>query len=591
MSLAPLDILWIVLCAFLVFLMQLGFALVESGTVRPKNTINVAMKNLIDTIVGIIAFWLVGFGVMFGAEGFAIDGSDLEQNAYFFFQAMFAATAATIVSGAVAERMKFNGYVVVAVVVTALIYPLFGHWAWSEGGWLKQLGFVDFAGSTVVHSIGAWIGLAGAIALGPRLGRFRKGTIVMFSPNNHNFIVFGIFILWFAWFGFNAGSLLAFDAKITSILLNTTLAGAFGGFGGYLLSLFYKERVGVEIFSFGILSGLVGITAGCASMDAQTSALVGLVSVGVMFYTDKLLRRWHIDDPLSIVGIHGAAGAWGTFAVALFGVLPQGMDRLSFALIQLIGIATALAFALLCGFVLFALLRAADILRVPPRHEVLGLNVSEHHAKMPWVETIEGIVKIMRTGNMRLKLHTERDTEVGIVARFVNHLLEMLRFKQEQLTIQAHSDTLTLLLNRRGLLERITGKNPYKSGYSLIIIDIDHFKKINDTFGHDIGDRVLRTIADTLRTHIRQSDALARWGGEEFLIVASSCDLADSEALAEKLRLQIAALRIDSIGTLTCSFGVSSPKNQNITFEQLFKQADSALYQAKTLGRNRVCSY
>ncbi|MBN2894407.1 MAG: diguanylate cyclase [Campylobacterales bacterium] len=572
--------------------MQLGFALVESGTVRPKNTINVAMKNLIDTIVGIIAFWLVGFGLMFGAAGYMIDGGDLTQNALFFFQAMFAATAATIVSGAVAERMKFSGYVLVAVVVTALIYPLFGQWAWSEQGWLKELGFVDFAGSTVVHSVGAWIGLAGAIALGPRLGRFRKGSIVIFSPNNHNFIVFGIFILWFAWFGFNAGSLLAFDAKITSILLNTTLAGAFGGFGGYLLSLFYKERVGVEIFSFGILSGLVGITAGCASMDAPSSALVGLVSVGVMFYSDRwLLRRWHIDDPLSVVGIHGAAGAWGTFAVALFGALPAGMDRLSFMLVQLTGIVTAFGFAFLCGLALFRLLRMANVLRVPPRHEVLGLNVSEHHARMPWVDTIEGIVKIMRTGNMRLKLRTERDTEIGIVARFVNHLLEMLRFKQEQLATQAHSDTLTALLNRRGLLERVTGKNPFNSGYSLIVIDIDHFKKINDAFGHDMGDRVLRLVSDTLKEHIRQSDLLARWGGEEFLIVASGTRIADCEALAEKLRLRIAALAIETVGTVTCSFGVSSPKNPNVTFEQLFKQADSALYQAKTLGRNRVCSY
>ena len=285
-SFNEIDLLWIVVCAFLVFMMQLGFALVETGVVRSKNTINVAMKNLIDTVFSIIFFWLIGFGIMFGTDylglfgtnNFLIDGKDLNINAFFFFQAMFAATAITIVSGAVAERIKFNGYIVVAIIVSSLIYPLFGHWAWNENGWLHKLGFIVFAGSTVVHSIVAWIGLVGTIFFAPRLGKFKKNEVKYFAPINHNFIVFGVFILFFAWFGFNAGSLLKFDPMITSILINTLIAAVFGGFGAWITTFFNQKKVGVEIFSFGIIAGLVGITAGCYELNTTQSAIVGFIS-------------------------------------------------------------------------------------------------------------------------------------------------------------------------------------------------------------------------------------------------------------------------------------------------------------------------
>jgi len=607
MPLSNLDLIWIVLCAALVFLMQLGFAMVESGTVRSKNTINVAMKNLIDTIVGIIFFWMVGYGLMFGSDlggligvsDFFIDGTDTTQNALFFFQAMFAATAVTIVSGGVAERMKFNGYVLTSIVVTALIYPVFGHWAWGEGGWLKEAGFIDFAGSTVVHSVGGWIGLAGAIMLGPRLGKFRRGKIHYFAPNNHNFLVFGVFILWFAWFGFNAGSLLRFDASATTILLNTTLSAAFGGFGGYLISFFFRARVGVEIFSFGILSGLVGITAGCANVSANEAAIIGFVSVFLMFAFDQiLLRRLHVDDPLSVVGIHGIAGAWGTLAVGLFADLQAGESRMALINVQLTGIATAFVFAFGTGMLFFLLLKAFRGLRVSKRHEVMGLNVSEHNARLPWVETIESIIKIMKTGNTSARIYEERDTEVGVVARFFNYLLEMLHQKQialyranSELQTQAVTDTLTGIFNRRGVLERFGGRNPYTSGYSIIMFDIDHFKNINDTYGHDVGDRVLKALASLIAQQVRHDDLVGRWGGEEFIVMVRGVDLASVEELAEKLRERVATHSFEGIGRLSCSFGLSSPKDAKCDFNRLFKQADEALYQAKKLGRNRVCSW
>jgi len=595
-----IDLLWIVISACLVFLMQLGFALLETGTVRAKNTVNVAMKNLIDTIFGIIFFWMIGFGLMFGSDidslmgvsRFMIDGTNPAESAFFFFQVMFAATAVTIVSGAVAERMKFNGYVLVAIIVISFIYPVFGHWAWAVGGWLKQMGFVDFAGSTVVHSVGAWIGLAGAIVLGPRLGKFRRGEIIYFPPSNHNFIVFGVFVLWFAWFGFNAGSLLAFDASVTLILFNTLVAGAFGGFGAYLITFFVSKRVPVEIFSFGIISGLVGVTAGCASLSVPEAALVGFVSAFVMYFSDRMiLERFRIDDPLSVVGIHGFTGAWGTLAVGLMAELPEGLGRGDFILVQLAGIASAFVFAFGSGLLLFGALRYFGALRVSRRNEVIGLNVAEHSARMPWVDTVESIIKIMRTGDLSTKVYEERYTEVGTVAKFFNYLLEVVRDREVDLREEAVTDPLTGIMNRRGLLNRIGGRNPYNNALSLIVIDIDRFKSINDTHGHHVGDTVLKALARTVKEEIRREDYFARWGGEEFVVAVKSLDLHQVQEIAEQLRRSIEAMVHPTVGAVTCSFGVSAPKNCNCDFDQLFENADKALYQAKELGRNRVCSW
>ena len=602
-----INLLWVLISAFLVFLMQLGFAMVETGMVRVKNTINVAMKNLIDTIFGLILFWLVGYGLMFGydlngligTDGFAIDGKDFNENGFFFFQAMFAATAATIISGAVAERIKFNAYVIVTIVVTSLIYPIFGHWAWSDNGWLKQLGFVDFAGSTVVHSIGAWIGLAGAIALGPRLGKFKNGKVKRFAPSNHNFVVFGVFILFFAWFGFNGGSLLRFEPQVTSILLNTTIAAAFGGFGGWLISLINKEKVGVEIFAFGVIAGLVGVTAGCDQFDTRTSAFVGLVSVFVMYFFDSLiLKKFKIDDPLSVVGVHGFAGAWGTIAVGIFAALPNDVTRLDFIYVQVLGVLVAFVFAFSLGMVLFLTLAKFNLLRVRKRHEVIGLNVSEHNAKLPWVDTIESIIKIMKTGDMQHRIYEERGTEIGLVAKFFNYLLDILKQKQidlqnsnVKLRSKADIDPLTQIFNRRALMEKLKDKNLFHANYSVIMVDIDKFKDVNDTYGHGVGDSVLKELASVVKSIIRDKDVFARWGGEEFLVLANTRDLLEVEKIAEKIRIKIEASSFPTVGKITASFGISSPRKPEESFEEVLEHADKALYQAKELGRNRVCSW
>jgi len=598
-----LDYHWIILCAFLVFMMQLGFAMVETGCVRSKNTINVAMKNLADATFGFVFFWLIGYGLMFGSDHsglfgtshFMIDGTDFSQSAFFFFQAMFATTSATIVSGAVAERMKFSGYIITAIIVTSLIYPLFGHWAWGNGGWLREMGFVDFAGSTVVHSMGAWVGLAGALVLGPRLGKFHRDQIRIFAPSNHNFIVFGVFVLWFSWFGFNAGSLLSFAPSVASILMNTLLSGATGGISAYLISLIFTRQVGVELFSFGIIAGLVGITAGCAEFTAQQSAWVGFVSAIVMFLADRALLRLRIDDPLSVVAIHGFTGVWGTLAVAFYGELPAGLSRGGYIQIQATGVIAAFVLAFSSGLIVFMLLKSFTALRVSRRHEALGLNVTEHQARLPWVDTIESIIKIMRSGNLHKKIHEERGTEVGVVARFFNYLLIRLRDRQVELVAsnkslqsQVYFDPLTKVHNRRGALEKIRRQAP-ATPMSVIIIDIDHFKTVNDTYGHDVGDVVLKELAELIQQLIRNQDLFARWGGEEFILLCETSVLDEARRIAEKLRSSIAAYPFTTVNHLTCSFGVYSPEQQDLPFDVLFKNADVALYRAKEMGRNQVC--
>jgi ammonium transporter, Amt family len=606
-SVNTINILWITVCAFLVFLMQLGFSFIETGTVRSKNTINVAMKNLIDSIFGVAFFWLVGFGLMFGASNsgvigtdqFAIDGSNMQINSFFFFQAMFAATAVTIISGAVAERMKFNGYIVVAIIVTGFIYPIFGHWAWNDNGWLKQLGFTDFAGSTVVHSVGGWIGLIGAIYLGPRLGKFSKNGIKYFAPSNHNFIVFGVFILIFAWFGFNGGSLLEFNETASLVLTNTLIGATFGGISGWILSLFSKTKVDVEIFAFGIIAGLVGITAGCDQFSVHEAAFVGFVATIIMYISDQfILRKLKIDDPLSVVSVHGFAGAWGTIAVGFFTATPFELSRIEFILVQLTGIFVAFTLSMILGFILFYLLAKLNLLRVRKKHEVLGLNVSEHNAKLPWVETIESIVKIMKSGNIQKKVYEERGTEVGLVAKFFNYLLgvlreEQIKLKKSNIRLRKKSqiDQLTGILNRRGLQEILDNKNPFKQGICLIIIDIDKFKSINDTYGHSVGDSVLKELSNLISNSLRDEDIFARWGGEEFVVVVYTKDFNVAEQIAEKLRMEVEKFVFTTVKKVTASFGVSHPKDESHTFDILFDHADKALYQAKELGRNRVCTW
>ncbi len=388
-----LNFVWTLVAAFLVFLMQAGFAMVEAGFTRAKNACNIMMKNMMDFSVGALAFWAIGFGLMFGttngffgASDFFFSGASGDGEAwnyaFWMFQVVFAATAATIISGAVAERTKFSAYLVYSFFVSALIYPVFGSWAWGSlfhgGGWLEGMGFIDFAGSTVVHSVGGWLALAGAIVVGPRLGKYTKEGKVKPIPG-HNIPVasLGVFLLWFGWYGFNPGSTTTGDSSIAMIAVTTTLAAAAGAVSAMLFTWvkFGKSDIGMTLN--GALAGLVGITAGCANVSAPSSVVIGLIAgvlvvVSVLFF-DKI----RVDDPVGAVSVHGVCGAWGTLAAGLFDSAGFSIHTIG---VQLIGIAACFAWALGAGLVLFKAIDLVIGMRVTAEEEMTGLDFSEHGA-------------------------------------------------------------------------------------------------------------------------------------------------------------------------------------------------------------------
>jgi len=388
-----LNFVWTLIAAFLVFLMQAGFAAVESGFTRAKNACNILMKNMMDFSVGSLAFWAIGFGLMFGTSNglfgttdfffSGATGADAPWNyAFWMFQVVFAATAATIISGAVAERTKFSAYMVYSVFVSALIYPIFGGWAWGGlyhgGGWLEHLGFIDFAGSTVVHSIGGWLALAGAIVVGPRIGKFDKsGNVKPIPGHNIPLAGLGVFLLWFGWFGFNPGSTTTGDSSIAIIAVTTNLAAAAGAVSAMCATWLKYGKADVGMTLNGALAGLVAITAGCANVSPLSAVIIGAIAGVLVLYSVLFFDKIKIDDPVGAVSVHGVCGAWGTLAAGLF-------DSAGFSLhtvgVQLLGIGTAFVWALGTGLILFKLIDLTIGMRVGKEEELSGLDFIEHGA-------------------------------------------------------------------------------------------------------------------------------------------------------------------------------------------------------------------
>jgi len=387
-----LDYVWTLVAAALVFFMQAGFAMVETGFTRAKSAVNIMMKNLMDFSMGSLFFWAIGFGIMFGATtngwfgttGFFLSdftaGSDPWVLAFWMFQCVFAATAATIVSGAMAERTKFTGYLVYSAALCAFIYPVFGSWAWGSllngNGWLEGLGFIDFAGSTVVHSVGGWAALAGAIVLGPRIGKYGKdGKARAIPGHNIPLAALGVFILWLGWFGFNPGSTTAGITDIAMIFVNTNLAAAAGAVFAMLTSwvIFKKPEIGMSLN--GALAGLVGITAGCANVTPGSSIIIGAIAGVLVVLAVLFFDRIHVDDPVGAVSVHGVCGAWGTLAAGLFNM--EGVTAKIIG-VQLTGIAAAFIWAFGVAFILFKLIDLTIGLRVSEEEEIEGVDITEH---------------------------------------------------------------------------------------------------------------------------------------------------------------------------------------------------------------------
>ena len=396
-----IDMLWIVLTAALVFFMQAGFALVETGLTRAKNASNIVMKNLMDFCFGSIVFWMIGWGLMYGADKSGLFGTTeffkniMEDSTYFrnwFFQVVFAATSATIVSGAMAERTQFKSYLVYTIFISAVIYPVSGHWIWG-GGWLSKLGFHDFAGSTVVHSVGGWAAFIGAAILGPRIGKYVKspdGKVSVRSFPGHNIplAMLGVFILWFGWYGFNPGSTLSgMSPDIGRIAVTTTLGAAAGAVAALIFSWILFKKPDPSMTMNGTLAGLVAITAPCAVVSPGASIAIGLIA-GVLVvlaveFIDKVIK---VDDPVGAVSVHCVNGIFGTLAVGIWGNTEAvkgllhggGFHQLG---VQALGVVAVAAWAIGMSALIFFLIKKIMGLRVTPEEEMIGLDLGEHKSE------------------------------------------------------------------------------------------------------------------------------------------------------------------------------------------------------------------
>ncbi len=444
------DAMWVLISGALVFFMQPGFSMVESGLTREKNSINVAIKNLTDIGISLFVYWLVGFAFMFGSSAGGIIGHtgfipgagkniSFNMTTFLFFQAMFCSTSATIVSGAVAERMKYSSYIISTFLMSMIIYPIFGHWAWcgiqpafvsDAQGWLYKIGFVDFAGSTVVHSVGGYVGLAGIIVLGARKGRFPKDE----KPREIQgcdipMTVAGVFILWFGWLGFNGGSTLALNEIVPQVLINTCIGAATGMLSALFVGWAFKKIPDVNFVINGTLAGLVAITANCHCVTPGAAAIIGAIGGIVMLIGSYLLEKLKLDDAVGAVPVHLCAGIWGTLAVGIFGqpeLLGTNPICGSQLLAQFIGVIVCGVWAFGLSFIGLLILNKIKPLRVSSEDEDKGLNIVEHGASTEIFNVYEKMKEQAVTGDLSIRLPVEPFTEIGQISSLYNKVMEKL---------------------------------------------------------------------------------------------------------------------------------------------------------------------
>jgi ammonium transporter len=457
-TIETVDVGWLLFCAALVLFMQAGFTALESGLVRAKNSINVAIKNFANFLIAASVFWLFGFGLMFGSgesgligtSSFFFDSDSTFLTAFFLFELGFIGVATTLITGAVAERMRFGGYLVLAAFVAAVTYPVFGHWAWGDAsltgtggsdGWLNDLGFVDFAGSTVVHSVGGWVALAAIIILGPRIGRFGTRAV----PIRSDYLpltTLGVFVLWVGWYGFNGGSTFGLTGDVPAVILNTSLAATFGGLVGMGLSWRLDGRPDVVTIMNASLAGLAAITASANIMSPWKAALVGGVAAVVMQLVARLLERMEIDDAVGAVPVHLGAGVWGTLAVGLLGDVdsfPVADGRIEQIGIQLVGIGVAFVWAFGFGYLVLSLINRRFPFRIDPEGELAGLNIAEHSASTDIADLLAEMDDHRRSGDFARPVRVEPHTEVGQIAAEYNRVLSAVARRTDSLQLLRHT--------------------------------------------------------------------------------------------------------------------------------------------------------
>ncbi|MFB2895483.1 ammonium transporter [Aerosakkonemataceae cyanobacterium BLCC-F50] len=455
-----LDTVWVVIAAFLVFFMNAGFCMLETGFCREKNAVNVLAKNLIVFALSTLAFWAIGFSLMFadgndfigGLGGMFLNGADnspatgdaykgifgalnwtgVPLEAKFLFQLVFAGTAATIVSGAVAERIKFIDFLIFSILLVGIAYPITGHWIWG-GGWLADMGFFDFAGSTVVHSVGGWAALMGAAFLGPRIGRYQSGGTVALPGHNMSIATLGCLILWLGWFGFNPGSTMAADGRaIAHIALTTNMAGAVGGIAATITAWLYLGKPDLSMIINGILAGLVGITASCAYVNMGSAFIIGLIAGVIVVFSVTFFDNLKIDDPVGATSVHLVCGVWGTLAVGLFSVGPGGYPwmvdlagkpvgphglfmggGITTLWPQILGILTVGGITVLISSIFWIALKATLGIRVSPEEEIVGLDIGEHG-----MEAYSGFVKEAGSSSLGGKAGGISNNPGGITTKY-----------------------------------------------------------------------------------------------------------------------------------------------------------------------------
>lgn len=597
--------------------MQAGFTCLEAGSVRSKNSSNVVMKNLLDLSIAFLFYGLFGFGIMFYSTsaffgGFhpIFNGQSNSVVVFFLFQAMFCATAMTIISGAVAERMSFVGYLCVAMLVSGFVYPIVGNWVWGgnlsgtgDTGWLLQLGFFDYAGATVVHSVGGWVALAAVMIIGPRIGRFgvNGGPI---NGSSITLTAIGSLLIWIGWLGFNGGSLLRFDESVATIILNTLLGGTSGMLSAVLVTyLLYRKALVVPVINGGLI-GLIAVTGSANILIPYHAILFGFIAGPLFIPVNALLNKLEIDDAIGVIPVHLFGGIFATIVTGF--VIPLSLEQTRFdaVSIQVLGVIAVGAFTFIFSYACMYLINKMIPLRVSTEHEIMGLNVSEHNLTATNADMISQISENLKTGDVLSKIEVDPNSDSFEIAKHYNDVVSMFdelnSVKQEALesaVYHANHDVMTGLFNRYALNKAIekehTGVTQYSGTCTVALIDIDRFKSVNDTYGHDIGDKAIIHIANILRRCTSTTDIVARAGGEEFCILLTETSSEESLIKLEQVRQQIELNPLVSEDyhiQMTISIGVAA-MDANKTASLAMKYADKALYEAKRAGRNQVVEH
>jgi len=435
-----IDTVWIFVCAFLVFIMQPGFMCLESGLTRSRNSINVAMKNVTDFCCSILVFWIVGYSLMYGKSysgiaGWGDEGKNfgLEGSAIFIFQAMFCGTSVTILSGAIAERVKFLTYILIAIFVSSAIYPVVGHWVWNEDGWLAKLGFIDFAGATVVHVVGGWCALALLILIGPRRFRFNKfGRASRVYHSNLPMAMMGVMFLWLGWFGFSAGSNLSFDERVGTIIINTILATSSSLIASLIIERIFMGHYSARSVLNGVLAGLVSTTAACNILTPETSIILGVIASAVCFTAELVLLRFKIDDAVSAVPVHLFCGLLASLSAPVaYALHSDNQDILGMLAVQSLGNFSIGLYVFLTMYVFFKIVNRILPVRIDSKEEDVGLNISEHAQENEAYQLIQAMNRQKMGLSSKAKVNAFSDT--GLIAMHYNDTIEHLEITKEKL--------------------------------------------------------------------------------------------------------------------------------------------------------------